>query len=61
MAGPGLGLSRDTEMVIQEILQKTNLPILLDADTLVPRVLEIIKKGKHNARQIVLTPHLANF
>ena len=61
MAGPGLGLSRDTEMVIQEILQKTNIPILLDADTLVPRILEIIQKGKHNAKQIVLTPHLGEF
>ena len=61
MAGPGLGRSRDTEMVIQEILQKTNVPILLDADTLVPRILEIIQKGKHNAKQIVLTPHLGEF
>jgi len=61
LAGPGLGLSRDTEMVIQELLQKTNLPILLDADTLVPRVLEVIQKGKHNAKQIVLTPHLGEF
>jgi NAD(P)H-hydrate epimerase len=61
MAGPGLGLSRDTEIVIQEILQKTNVPILLDADTLVPRVLEVIQKGKHNAQQIVLTPHLGEF
>ena len=61
MAGPGLGLSRDTEMVIQEILQKTNVPILLDADALVPRTIEIIQKGKHNAKQIVLTPHLGEF
>ena len=61
MAGPGLGRSRDTEMVIQEILQKINIPIILDADTLVPRILEIIQKGRHNAKQIVLTPHLGEF
>ena len=61
VAGPGLGLSRDTEMVIQEILQKTNVPILLDADALVPRVLEIIQKGKHNSKKIILTPHLGEF
>ncbi|MDG1702345.1 MAG: NAD(P)H-hydrate dehydratase [Opitutae bacterium] len=61
IAGPGLGQSRDTEMVIQEILQKTNVPILLDADALVPRVLETLHKGKHGAKQIVLTPHLGEF
>lgn len=61
MAGPGLGQSRDTEMVIQEILQKTDIPILLDADALLPRILETIQKGKHSTKQIVLTPHLGEF
>ena len=60
VAGPGLGLSRDTEMVIQEILQKTNVPILLDADALVPRVLEIIQKGKHNSKNYT-NSHLGEF
>lgn len=61
VAGPGLGRSRDTEMMIQEIIQKTNVPILLDADALVPRILEIIQKGKHTSKQIVLTPHFGEF
>ena len=61
IAGPGLGKSRDTEFAIQHLIKGAEVPILLDADALVPRVLEIIQKGKCQTKDIILTPHLGEF
>ena len=59
--GPGLGRTIDTEFVVQQILQEANLPLLLDADALTPRVTEMIQKGKTKSEDITLTPHIGEF
>ena len=62
VAGPGLGKSRDTELVLQQLINRAHIPLVLDADALVPRVLESIQKRKLSApNQIILTPHMGEF
>ena len=59
--GPGLGRTNDTEFVVQKILQEANLPLLLDADALTPRVTEMIQKRRTKSEDIILTPHIGEF
>lgn len=61
IAGPGLGKSRDVEFAIQHLVQGSKVPMLLDADALMPRVLELIQKGRCQTKDIILTPHLGEF
>jgi len=50
--GPGMGIERETQVLVQEILKTTDLPVVLDADALQPASLDAIKSPA------VLTPHL---
>ncbi len=60
--GPGLGSNRETEFVVQQLINRANIPIVLDADALMPRVLESIHKRKSiGSNQIILTPHMGEF
>ena len=61
LMGPGLGRNDETEFFLQKILQEVVQPIVLDADALMPRVIEMIQKGRNNSQQIVLTPHFGEF
>ena len=56
VAGPGIGLSEDTEKLICTLYQELDLPMVLDADaiTLLARHPEILAKAK-NTR--IFTPH----
>lgn len=61
--GPGIGVSADTEKVISELIQKSAVPLVIDADGInsiafsVERTAssEILRKAK---APIILTPHL---
>ncbi|MAH40494.1 MAG: NAD(P)H-hydrate dehydratase [Puniceicoccaceae bacterium] len=61
LIGPGLGRNQDTEFFVQKILQEFVQAIVLDADALMPRVIEIIQKGRNASKHIVLTPHFGEF
>jgi hydroxyethylthiazole kinase-like uncharacterized protein yjeF len=61
LLGPGMGKDRNTEMVAQEIVKKVDLPVVLDADALRLRVLELIPKRKSSAGSVILTPHMGEF
>lgn len=61
LVGPGLGQDRHTEHVAQEIVKLVELPILLDADALRIRVLEVAKKRRSHFGRVVLTPHMGEF
>ena len=50
--GPGMGIERETQVLVQEILKTTDLPVVLDADALQPTNLHAIRSPA------VLTPHL---
>lgn len=53
--GPGLGLNKATQMVLKEILQNLNIPLVLDADAL--NSISDLKLLKNYSGEILLTPH----
>ncbi|MFQ3224101.1 MAG: hydroxyethylthiazole kinase-like uncharacterized protein yjeF [Lentimonas sp.] len=61
LVGPGMGKDRNTEMVVQEIVQKVALPVILDADALRTRALELALKRKPEMGAVILTPHMGEF
>ncbi|MFT5836552.1 MAG: hydroxyethylthiazole kinase-like uncharacterized protein yjeF [Candidatus Azotimanducaceae bacterium] len=61
LVGPGMGKDRNTEMVTQEIVKLVELPVLLDADALRVRVMEVVKKRRAHFGRVVLTPHMGEF
>jgi hydroxyethylthiazole kinase-like uncharacterized protein yjeF len=56
LVGNGLGQEAETKSALLQIVQVVQLPIVIDADGLIPELLEV--KGAHNW---VLTPHHGEF
>jgi hydroxyethylthiazole kinase-like uncharacterized protein yjeF len=54
--GPGLGKDRDTIKALCLILAELNIPVVLDADALVPEILEMERGAPW-----VITPHKGEF
>lgn len=61
LVGPGMGKDRNTEMVVQNIVEQVEVPIILDADALRSRVMELGPKRKNSAGPVVVTPHMGEF
>jgi NAD(P)H-hydrate epimerase len=61
LAGPGMGKDRHTELVVQEIVRNVELPVLLDADALRARVVEVVQKRRAHFGRVVITPHMGEF
>jgi NAD(P)H-hydrate epimerase len=61
LVGPGMGKDRNTQMVTQEIVEHVELPILLDADALRVRVMEVAQKRRPHFGRVVITPHMGEF
>ncbi|MGZ0654007.1 NAD(P)H-hydrate dehydratase [Coraliomargarita sp. W4R53] len=61
LVGPGMGKDANTALVVEEIVKLVELPILLDADALQPRVMVAAKERRAHFGRIVLTPHMGEF
>ena len=61
LAGPGMGKDRHTEMVVKEIVRNVEQPVLLDADALRARVIEVAHKRRAHFGRVVVTPHMGEF
>jgi NAD(P)H-hydrate epimerase len=61
LIGPGMGKDRNTEMVAQEIVKQVELPVILDADALRPRAVELAPKRNASMGPVILTPHMGEF
>jgi NAD(P)H-hydrate epimerase len=61
LVGPGMGHDRQTDLLIQEIVQTVDLPLILDADALRLRVIEMVARRRAHWGRVVLTPHLGEF
>ncbi len=61
LLGPGLGKDRNTELLAQEIVGTVGCPLLLDADSLRTRVVEVINRRKPGFGEVVITPHMGEF
>ena len=57
VAGPGLGMERESHVLVTEILKDFSGPAILDADALRP---EIVRED-HAPERLVLTPHAGEF
>lgn len=55
--GNGLGKSTDSRAALLKILQLVRIPIVIDAEGLIPEILGVVRKSK----QVVLTPHAKEF
>ncbi|MFP4673797.1 MAG: NAD(P)H-hydrate dehydratase [Opitutales bacterium] len=61
IVGPGMGQGRNTEAIAQKIVQTASMPVLLDADALRLRVVELVAKRKSSFGPVVITPHAGEF
>lgn len=61
LIGPGMGQDRSTEMLTQEVVKQVELPVILDADALRMRAVELAIKRKSSMGPVILTPHMGEF
>lgn len=62
LVGPGMGKGESAELIARAIIEKVELPIVLDADALCPAVIEsAAKRQKYGSGSVVLTPHTGEF
>jgi len=61
LVGPGLGYDRDIELLLQIIVNSVECPLILDADALRPRAVEVAQKRKAHFGEVILTPHMGEF
>ncbi len=61
LVGPGMGWDRNTELLTQQIVASVDLPVIIDADALRPRAVDMARTRKPTAGPVVLTPHMGEF
>lgn len=61
LIGPGMGYDRNTEFLSQQIIANVDRPVILDADALRTRTVDLIRTRKSAAGPVVLTPHMGEF
>lgn len=62
LIGPGMGKGESAELIARAIIEQVDLPIVLDADTLRPEVIEsAAKRRKAGSGSTILTPHTGEF
>lgn len=61
LCGPGMGRDPSTEMLAQKIIEQVHLPVVLDADALRQRVVDVAPKRKSAYGPLILTPHMGEF
>jgi hydroxyethylthiazole kinase-like uncharacterized protein yjeF len=57
--GNGLGKSSNTKQAIIDLLMKVDMPVVIDADALLPEILEV--RSKYKSKSWLLTPHYEEF
>lgn len=61
LCGPGMGRDRNSEMVAQSVVRDVACPVILDADALRQKVVELVPKRKAEYGPLVVTPHMGEF
>lgn len=59
LLGPGMGCERETQALLEDIAASWRKPLLLDADALMPAVVERLMA--HGHEDLILTPHEGEF
>lgn len=63
LAGPGLGTEKDAKNALENMIRKSNVPMILDADAInliakEESLFSILKQKSLSGQEIVLTPHV---
>lgn len=61
LTGPGIGEDPETLQLISEIIETCNLPTVLDANALMPKIIGNVKKRSINSGAVIATPHPGEF
>lgn len=61
LCGPGMGRDRSTQVLVQDIIKQVHLPVILDADALRLKAMELAPKRKSDYGPLILTPHMGEF
>ncbi len=59
--GPGMGREHETQILIAEVIAKTDVPLMLDADALFPKNLEKTRARIRKRIPVCVTPHEGEF
>ncbi|MBL4576348.1 MAG: NAD(P)H-hydrate dehydratase [Opitutaceae bacterium] len=60
LIGPGMGKEEETRALVRDIASTVTQPLVLDADALMPDVVEAVAKQREGA-VVVCTPHVGEF
>jgi NAD(P)H-hydrate epimerase len=61
LAGSGLGRSPATQAMLLKLVQTCHLPLVLDADALMPKIITAVSERPEEAGPVILTPHAGEF
>jgi NAD(P)H-hydrate epimerase len=61
LAGSGLGRSPATQAMLQMMVKTCLLPLVLDADALMPKIITAVAERPDGAGPVIITPHAGEF
>jgi NAD(P)H-hydrate epimerase len=61
LAGSGLGKGEASQKLIMDLARECTLPLVLDADALTPKILEVVAQRPKDFGAVVLTPHAGEY
>ncbi len=61
LAGSGLGKSEASQILMMDLARECPLPLVLDADALTPKILEVVAQRPKDFGAVVLTPHAGEY
>ncbi len=61
LCGSGIGREPETLQLVKDIVAEAKVPVILDADALMPEVADIAAKRDASSGPVVMTPHMGEF
>ncbi|MEM9226617.1 MAG: NAD(P)H-hydrate dehydratase [Verrucomicrobiota bacterium] len=61
LCGSGIGHEPETLQLVKDVVSETELPLVLDADALVPEVADAAAQRKPGSGAVIMTPHAGEF
>jgi len=61
LAGSGLGKNEASQKLMMDLVRECPLPLVLDADALTPKILDVVAQRPKDFGAVVLTPHAGEY
>lgn len=61
LCGSGIGQEAETTQLVKDMVAEVELPVILDADALLPEVAEAVAQRRAGSGDVIMTPHLGEF